>query len=101
MPIAFTNQTQALTYRKVAEYLTTSELFKNTVRSTDDQPKFNLIYGSTKVGIRVLGWEVNPWETPERSFAPVVALRLAVTSPPNSPSIYCEKICECGLEPFN
>jgi hypothetical protein len=65
MPIAFTNQTQALTYRKVAEYLTTSELFKNTVRSTDDQPKFNLIYGSTKVGIRVLGWEVNPWDTPE------------------------------------
>jgi hypothetical protein len=29
------------------------------------RPKFNLIYGSIKVGIRVLGWEVNPWETPE------------------------------------
>jgi hypothetical protein len=65
MPITFTNHTQELTYRKVAEYLTTSELFKNSVRSTDNQPKFNLRYGSTKVGIRVLGWEVNPWDTPE------------------------------------
>jgi hypothetical protein len=65
MPITFTNHAQELTYRKVAEYLTTSELFKNTVRSADDQPKFNLQYGSTKVGIRVLSWEVNPWDTPE------------------------------------
>jgi hypothetical protein len=65
MPITFTNHTQELTYRKVAEYLTTSELFTNSVRSADNEPKFNLLYGSIKVGIRVLGWEVNPWETPE------------------------------------
>lgn len=65
MPVTFTNHTQELTYRKVAEYLTTSELFKNSVRAADNEPKFNLLYGSTKVGIRVLGWEVNPWETPE------------------------------------
>jgi hypothetical protein len=65
MPITFTNHTQELTYRKVSEYLTTSELFKNSVQAADDQPKFDAIYGSTKVGIRVLVWEVNPWETPE------------------------------------
>jgi hypothetical protein len=65
MPITFTNHTQELTYRKVSEYLTTSELFKNSLRSAEDRPKFNLIYGSIEVGIRVLGWEVNPWETPE------------------------------------
>jgi len=65
MPITFTNHTQELTYRKVSEYFTTSELFKNSVRAATDRPKFNLLYGSIKVGIRVLGWEVNPWETPE------------------------------------
>lgn len=65
MPITFTNHAQELTYRKVKEYLTTSELFKNTVRSAEDRPKFNLIYGSIKVGIRAIGWEVNPWDTPE------------------------------------
>ena len=65
MPITFTNHTQELTYRKVAEYLTTSELFKNSVRSAEDRPKFNVLHGAIKVGIRVLGWEVNPWDTPE------------------------------------
>lgn len=65
MPITFINHTQELTYRKVAEYLTTSELFKNSVRAAADRPKLNLLYGSIKVGIRVLGWDVNPWDTPE------------------------------------
>ncbi len=65
MPISFTNPTQELTYRKVAEYLNTSELFKDSVQAMTDQPKFDLLYGSTRIGIRVLVWEVNPWETPE------------------------------------
>lgn len=65
MPITFSNPTQELTYRKVAEYLTTSELFKNNVQAVSDQPKFDLVYGSTRIGIRVLVWEINPWNTPE------------------------------------
>jgi hypothetical protein len=65
MPFSFTNPAQELTYRKVAEYLTTSELFKDSIEAAIDQPKFDLLYGSTRIGIRVLVWEVNPWETPE------------------------------------
>ena len=65
MAISFSNHTQELTYRKVKEYLTTSELFKSSVQVVSDQPKFDLIYGSTRIGIRVLVWEVNPWNTPE------------------------------------
>jgi hypothetical protein len=65
MPITFTNHVQELTYRKLTDYLKTSELFKNRVQAADDQPKLNLIHGSTRVGIRVLVWEVNPWDTPE------------------------------------
>jgi hypothetical protein len=65
MPIAFTNHAQELTYRKVTDYLATSELFQNSVQAADDQPKFDLVYGLTRVGIRVLVWEVNPWETPD------------------------------------
>lgn len=63
--LTFANHAQELTYRKVANYLTTSELFKHSVQAVSDQPKFDLIYGSTRVGIRVLVWEVNPWEIPE------------------------------------
>jgi hypothetical protein len=65
MPITFTNPAQELTYHKVTGYLTTSELFKNSVQVVDDQPKFELIYGSTRVGIRILTWDINPWDTPE------------------------------------
>lgn len=65
MPITFTNHTQELTYRKVLEYLTASELFKDTVQAATDQPKFDLIYGTTRVGVRVLVWDVNPWDTQE------------------------------------
>lgn len=65
MPISFTTHAQELTYRKVLEYLTTSELFKTSVQTAPDQPKFALTYGSTRVGIRVLVWEVNPWDTQE------------------------------------
>lgn len=63
--LTFTNHTQELTYRKIANYLTTSELFKDSVQAVADQPKFDVIYGSTRVGIRVLVWEVNPWDIPE------------------------------------
>lgn len=65
MPISFANHTQELIYQKVAEYLTTSNLFQSSFQAASDQPKFNLIYGSTRVGIRVLVWEVNPWDTQE------------------------------------
>jgi hypothetical protein len=65
MSIAFTHRAQELTYRKIASYLTTSELFKDKVQMAEDEPKFEITYGSTKVGIRVLVWEVNPWDTPE------------------------------------
>jgi hypothetical protein len=65
MSISFATHTQELTYRKVLEYLTTSELFKDKVQVMTDQPKFELIYGSTRIGIRVLVWEVNPWDTQE------------------------------------
>lgn len=65
MPLSFVNHTQELTYHKVLEYLTTSELFKETVQAVADQPKFELVYGSTRIGIRVLVWEVNPWDTQE------------------------------------
>ncbi|MGA7934717.1 MAG: hypothetical protein WCA35_14325 [Kovacikia sp.] len=65
MPISFTNHAQELTYQKVLDYLTTSELFKASVQPATDQPKFDLIYGSTRIGIRVLVWEVNPWDTQE------------------------------------
>lgn len=46
-------------------FIFTMSVAVSCVRSADDQPKFNLLYGSSKVGIRVLVWEVNPWETPE------------------------------------
>lgn len=65
MSLSFANHTQELTYHKVLEYLTTSGLFKESVQAVADQPKFELIYGSTRIGIRVLVWEVNPWDTQE------------------------------------
>jgi hypothetical protein len=65
MPISFTNHAQELAYRKVLDYLTTSELFKASVQVATDHPKFELIYGSTRIGVRVLVWDVNPWDTQE------------------------------------
>jgi glutaredoxin-related protein len=65
MSIAFINYTQELTYRKVTDYLTTSDLFKNNLQVADNEPKFDLVYGSSRVGIRVIVWEVNPWDMPE------------------------------------
>jgi hypothetical protein len=65
MAISFTDPAQERTYRKIANYLTTSGLFKTIVQASEDQPKFDLVYGSTRIGIRVLVWEVNPWDTPD------------------------------------
>ena len=62
MSITFNNHIQELTYRNVLAYLTTSELFKDDVQVSIEEPKFDLTYGSTRIGIRVLVWEVNPWD---------------------------------------
>jgi hypothetical protein len=62
MAIPFTNDVQALTYDKVADYLRGSNLFKETLRNAPHQPKFHLFYGSTQVEVEVLPWEVHPWE---------------------------------------
>jgi hypothetical protein len=65
MPITFINYAQELTYRKVTDYLTTSALFKNNLQVAANEAKFDLVYGSSRVGIRVIVWEVNPWDMPE------------------------------------
>jgi hypothetical protein len=65
MPISFANPVQELTYRKVREYLSTSDLFKDTLQALEDRPKFELNYGSTRVSVGVLTWEVNPWDEKE------------------------------------
>ncbi|MEM6521023.1 MAG: YbjN domain-containing protein, partial [Cyanobacteria bacterium P01_C01_bin.70] len=62
MSIPFTNPVQALTYRKVADYLNSSELFQSAMRAYGDRPKFDLLYGSALIEIEVLPWEVHPWE---------------------------------------
>ncbi|ASC71995.1 hypothetical protein XM38_029490 [Halomicronema hongdechloris C2206] len=62
MTISFASQIQELSYRKVADYLQSSNLFKETVRADTDQPRFDSLYGSTLVEIEVLPWEVHPWE---------------------------------------
>ncbi|WP_448561317.1 T3SS (YopN, CesT) and YbjN peptide-binding chaperone 1 [Trichothermofontia sp.] len=71
MPLTFTNHAQAVTYRKVDDYLRQSTLFKTNLRPDPDRPKFNLLYGSTLVEVEVLPWEVHPWE--ERDLAIVRA----------------------------
>lgn len=63
MPISFASTVQALTYTKVAEYLQTAALFKNSLRIYPAIPQFDILYGSTLVEIEVLPWEVHPWET--------------------------------------
>lgn len=62
MAISFINDVQALTFHKVADYLYGATLFKDSLRSYDDIPKFDLLYGSTLVEVEVLPWEVHPWE---------------------------------------
>lgn len=62
MSIPFASRIQELTYRKVADYLQSSHLFKQTVRTYREQPHFDILYGSTLVDIEVLPWDVHPWE---------------------------------------
>ena len=60
--IPFVSQAQSVTYQKVADYLTTSQLFKDSMRAIDDRPKFDLLYESTMLEVEVLPWEIHPWE---------------------------------------
>ncbi|MCU0524842.1 MAG: YbjN domain-containing protein [Elainella sp. Prado103] len=62
MSIVFENPVQELTYHKVADYLKTSTLFKDAFTGVSDQPSFELTYGSAKIQVAVLAWEVHPWE---------------------------------------
>lgn len=65
MSIAFTSNTQELTYTKVADYLKTS-LFRHSMRSHPDQPKFDLLYqDATLIEVEVLPWNINPWDGDE------------------------------------
>ncbi len=62
MAISFASTVQALTYTKVADYLQTAAMFKNSLRAYPDLPQFDILYGSTLVEVEVLPWEVHPWE---------------------------------------
>ncbi|NEQ28341.1 MAG: YbjN domain-containing protein [Microcoleus sp. SIO2G3] len=65
MSIVFANSTQELTYTKVADYLKTS-LFRHSMRSHSDQPKFDLLYqDATLIEVEVLPWSINPWNEDE------------------------------------
>mgnify|MGYP001801626085 CR=1 FL=1 len=82
MALDFTNSVQAAPYQKVADYLNGSALFKDVLRSYDDQPKFDILYGSTLVEIDVLPWEVHPWE--EADLATVRATSCVTIGSPTS-----------------
>ncbi|MEL7083606.1 MAG: hypothetical protein AAGM36_03825 [Cyanobacteria bacterium J06597_1] len=60
--VPFVSQTQAVTYQKVADYLTTSRLFKDSMRAIADRPKFDLLYESTMLEVEVFPWEIHPWD---------------------------------------
>lgn len=62
MPITFASSVQELTYRKVADYLEASGLFKGSLRTYDQAAKFDILYGSTLIEVEILPWEVHPWE---------------------------------------
>jgi hypothetical protein len=63
MSVVFANPTQALTYRKVEDYLTTSNLFRDALQVATGQPIFYVTYGSAIISVEVLAWEVHPWES--------------------------------------
>ncbi|MGG6296248.1 T3SS (YopN, CesT) and YbjN peptide-binding chaperone 1 [Leptolyngbya sp. AN02str] len=65
MPLEFATETQAHTYDKVKDYLNKSNLFKDTMRTAADEPRFHLTYGSAHVDVEILDWEVHPWEERE------------------------------------
>lgn len=61
----FVHKTQASTYQKVADYLKSSTLFQQSVKSDPDHPTFGVQYGSTWVDVEVLDWDFHPWENSE------------------------------------
>jgi len=62
MSLHFTHSVQELTYRKVADYLKGSTLFRDGLKVYADRPKFDILYGSALVEVEVLPWEVHPWQ---------------------------------------
>lgn len=62
MAITFSNRAQEIAYRKVADYLTTSALFRDTVNAWEQEPRFEITYGSTRVAVEIIPWDVHPWE---------------------------------------
>lgn len=60
--IPFSHDAQALTYRKVEQYLTQSELFRQTLQPDPTQPRFAITYEGAIVIVDILSWEVHPWE---------------------------------------
>jgi hypothetical protein len=58
----FINPSQTLTYQKVLDYLTNSHLFQGSVTPASDAPNFAIQYGSSRVQVDVIAWEVNPWD---------------------------------------
>ncbi len=62
MTLSFQSTVQGLTYQKVLDYLQGAALFKDTLRTYPDQPKFDVLYGSALIEIEVFPWEVHPWD---------------------------------------
>ncbi|MEM7063010.1 MAG: hypothetical protein AAF572_07595 [Cyanobacteria bacterium P01_B01_bin.77] len=57
----FANSAQELTYERVQDYLNTS-LFKQTVRASEKQPYFDLLYqDTTLIELQILPWETHPY----------------------------------------
>ncbi|MGD1855770.1 MAG: hypothetical protein ACFB2W_16140 [Leptolyngbyaceae cyanobacterium] len=67
----FANSAQELTYQRVQDYLQSS-LFKQTVRASEEQPYFDLLYQNiTLIELQILPWETHPY--PDRALAIVRA----------------------------
>lgn len=71
MVLSFASDVQSLSYQKVAEYLAQATLFNKSLQVVPDAPRFELTYGSARVAVEVLPWEVHPWD--ERELAIVKA----------------------------
>jgi hypothetical protein len=68
MSILFTHSAQELTYRKIVDYLASS-LFKHSMRTRSDLPKFDLLYESaTLIEVEVLPWDIHPWNESEMAI---------------------------------
>jgi len=71
--LSFASETEKLTYEKIAEYFSNSTLFRNTVKSSDTKPRFDLTYGSAHVTVEILPWEIHPWEERELVLVHVIS----------------------------